>query len=78
MNILSDKRLCLAHETDNKPRKPTTAPAWCERYPVCARHQAISQAAYDGSHVVATRVCRPGLTDAFIHINETESEGGEA
>ena len=80
MNIPADKRLCLAHETDRQPRKPSVPPDWCERYRTCARHQAISQVPYDGSHVVATRVCLPGRTDAFIHIDAppTESEGGEA
>jgi hypothetical protein len=78
MNIPTDKRLCLAHETDNQPRKQATPPAWCERHRTCARHQAISQAPYDGSHVVATRVCQPGQHDAFIDRDAVESEGGEA
>ena len=77
MNTPADKLMCLAHAND----RTLLPPAWCDRYRDCARHQAISQVAYDGSHTVKPRVCKAGQFDQFLAADRSsivESEGGEA
>ena len=77
MNPPGDKILCLAHETDSAPRNSRTPPAFCDRLAACVRHQAITQAPYDGSHAVQPRVCASGRHDAFIGRDAGDSEGGD-
>jgi hypothetical protein len=78
MNLPTDKICCLAHEIDGVPRKKFVPPTFCERLTDCIRHQAISQAPYNGTYTVKTRACQPGQHDAFIARDAVESEGGEA
>ena len=59
-------QLCLGHETPSGDGSGLQA--WCERYPACRRHRAITSEPLDSIRNVNGRVCRAGEFNAWVPV----------